>query len=39
MFIGEVKQVNVRDEEELSIGVSNLGERVVDMQGMFIWGS
>ena len=36
MFIGEVKQVNVRDEEELSIGVSNLGGRVVEMQGIFI---
>ena len=36
MFIGEVKQVNVKGEEELSIGVSSLGERVVEMQGMFI---
>ena len=31
MFIGEVKQVNVRDEEELSIGVSTLGEIVIEM--------
>ena len=36
MFIGEVKQVNVRYEEEFSIGVSTLGERVIEMQGMFI---
>ena len=36
MFIGEVKQVNVRDEEGSSIGVSTLGERVVEMQGIFI---
>ena len=36
MFIGEVKQLNVRDEEELSMGVSNLWERFVEMQGMFI---
>ena len=27
------------DEQELSIVVSTLGERVVEMQGMFIWGS
>ena len=36
MFIGELKQVNVRDEEEFSIGVSTSGEIVVEMQGMFI---
>ena len=31
MFIGEVKKLNVRDEDELSIGVSTLGETVIEM--------
>ena len=36
MFIGEVKEEIVRDEEKLGVSVSTLEERVVEMIGMFI---
>ena len=36
MFIGEVKEANVRDEEELGVGISTLEESVIEMEGMFI---
>ena len=36
IFIGEVKEANVRDEEELGVGISTVEKRVIEMEGMFI---
>ena len=36
MFIGEVKEKIVRDEEKLGVSVSTLEESLLEMVGLFI---
>ena len=36
IFIGEVKEEIVRDEEKLGVSLSTLEERVVEMVAMFL---